>query len=95
MYCSGDCAYCSRAERLLVSKGVEIHKIRVDEFPERRAEMTRLTGRNTVPQIFIGTRHVGGFDDLVELDIDGELDELLGPLTQAQPGSPVPDPGSR
>jgi len=80
MYCTRVCPYCIRAEQLLAKKGIApeaIEKIRVDEFPERREEMTRITGRRTVPQIFIGERHVGGFDDLAELEAAGELDDLL------------------
>lgn len=80
MYSTRVCPYCIRAEQLLAKKGInaeQIEKIRVDEFPERREEMTRITGRRSVPQIFIGDRHVGGFDDLAELDADGELDDLL------------------
>ncbi len=80
MYCTDTCPYCAQAERLLRGKGVAIDKIRVDLAPERYEEMTRLTRRHTVPQIFIGERHVGGFDDLVELDMDGGLDPLLMPL---------------
>lgn len=80
MYSTRVCPYCIRAEQLLAKKGIavdQIEKIRVDEFPEKREEMMRITGRRTVPQIFIGERHVGGFDDLAELDADGELDTLL------------------
>ena len=80
MYSTRVCPYCIRAEQLLAKKGIssdKIEKIRVDEKPELREEMTRITGRRTVPQIFIGERHVGGFDDLAELDADGELDALL------------------
>ena len=80
MYSTRVCPYCIRAEQLLAKKGVlaeQIEKIRVDEFPDRREEMMRITGRRSVPQIFIGDRHVGGFDDLAELDADGELDGLL------------------
>jgi len=80
MYSTRVCPYCIRAEQLLAKKGVtnaHIEKIRVDDFPERREEMMRITGRRSVPQIFIGERHVGGFDDLAELDADGELDTLL------------------
>jgi glutaredoxin 3 len=80
MYCTRVCPYCVRAEHLLAKKGIApetIEKIRVDEFPEKREEMTRITGRRTVPQIFIGERHVGGFDDLAALDADGGLDPLL------------------
>jgi glutaredoxin 3 len=78
MYCTAICPYCVRAEHLLHRKGVtEIDKIRVDLDPERRVEMMHRTGRRTVPQIFIGERHVGGFDDLSALDREGGLDPLL------------------
>lgn len=78
MYTSAVCPYCMNAERLLKSKGVaEIDKIRIDLQPELRAEMMEKTGRRTVPQIYIGERHVGGFDDLRALDLAGELDKLL------------------
>ncbi|TXG97229.1 MAG: glutaredoxin 3 [Nevskiaceae bacterium] len=78
MYTSAVCPYCINAERLLKNKGVtEIEKIRVDLQPELRAEMMEKTGRRTVPQIFIGDQHVGGFDDLHALDVQGGLDPLL------------------
>lgn len=78
MYTSAVCPYCMNAERLLKNKGVtEIEKIRVDLQPELRAEMMEKTGRRTVPQIFIGDYHVGGFDDLHALDVQGGLDPLL------------------
>jgi glutaredoxin 3 len=78
MYSTGVCPYCQMAERLLRSKGVSaIDKIRVDLEPERRAEMMDKTGRRTVPQIYIGEKHVGGFDDLSALDRAGQLDALL------------------
>ena len=78
MYCTAACPFCQSAERLLMAKGVPIDKVRVDLEPERRAEMTRKAGgRRTVPQIWIGGRHVGGCDDLYELDRRGELDSLL------------------
>jgi glutaredoxin 3 len=80
MYSTRVCPYCIRAEQLLAKKGIaadQIEKIRVDDHPEQRAEMMRITGRRTVPQIFIGDRHVGGFDDLAALDAAGELDPLL------------------
>ena len=78
MYTSAVCPYCINAERLLKNKGVtEIEKIRVDLQPELRAEMMEKTGRRTVPQIFIGEQHVGGFDDLHALDVPGGLDPLL------------------
>ena len=78
MYSTGVCPYCVMAERLLKSKGVaDIEKIRVDTDPEKRAEMMEKTGRRTVPQIYIGGKHVGGFDDLSALDRKGGLDPLL------------------
>ncbi len=78
MYLTGVCPYCHMAERLLASKGVAaIDKVRVDLEPERRAEMMERTGRRTVPQIYIGETHVGGYDDLAALDRAGELDALL------------------
>lgn len=79
MYSTGVCPYCQMAERLLRSKGVAaIDKVRVDLEPERRDEMMEKTGRRTVPQIYIGETHVGGYDDLAALDRAGKLDELLG-----------------
>ena len=79
MYSTAVCPYCVRAERLLRAKGVtDIDKIRVDLDTARRIEMVQRTGRRTVPQIFIGERHVGGFDELYALDKAGELDRLLG-----------------
>lgn len=78
MYSTGFCPYCIQAERLLKAKGVaEIDKIRVDLLPEQRAEMMAKTGRRTVPQIYIGDTHVGGYDDLFALDRAGKLDGLL------------------
>jgi len=78
MYSTGVCPFCLMAERLLKSKGVaEIEKIRVDLQPERRDEMIERTGRRTVPQIYVGARHVGGYDDLAALDRAGGLDPLL------------------
>jgi glutaredoxin 3 len=77
MYCTAACPFCQSAERLLVEKGVTIEKIRVDLEPARRAEMTQKSGRRTVPQIWIGDRHVGGCDDLYDLDRRGGLDPLL------------------
>lgn len=78
MYTSAVCPYCINAERLLRNKGVtEIEKIRVDLQPELRLEMMEKTGRRTVPQIYIGEQHVGGFDDLHALDVQGGLDPLL------------------
>ena len=77
MYCTGSCPYCVMAERLLTAKKVAIEKIRVDLDPEKRGEMMQLTGRRTVPQIYIGETHVGGYDDLAALDQAGKLDEML------------------
>ena len=77
MYCTAACPFCQSAERLLVAKGARIEKVRVDQQPERRAEMTKKSGRHTVPQIWIGSRHVGGCDDLYALDREGRLDPLL------------------
>lgn len=78
MYSTGVCPFCQMAERLLRAKGVaDIEKVRVDLDPARRAEMTQRTGRRTVPQIYVGDRHVGGFDDLAALDRAGGLDPLL------------------
>ncbi len=78
MYVSGFCPYCSMAEKLLHARGVmEIEKIRVDLDPEQRVEMMRKTGRRTVPQIYIGQTHVGGYDDLVLLDQEGGIAGLL------------------
>ncbi len=78
MYCTAVCPYCVRAEQLLKGKGVtEIEKIRVDLNPEERDAMMTRTGRRTVPQIYIGETHVGGFDDLAALDRAGNLDPLL------------------
>lgn len=78
MYTSAICPFCRMAEQLLKSKGIEqIEKIRVDLKPEVRMQMIELTGRRTVPQIFIGDTHVGGFDDLAALHHAGDLDALL------------------
>ena len=78
MYSTGVCPFCQRAERLLRSKGIAaIDKIRVDLEPARRVEMMEKTGRRTVPQIYIGDRHIGGFEELAALDRAGRLDGLL------------------
>jgi glutaredoxin 3 len=77
VYSTGWCPYCSRAKELLKSKGVDFEEIDVDARPDARAEMTARSGRRTVPQIFIGTTHVGGCDDLHELEANGRLDTLL------------------
>lgn len=78
MYCTATCPFCHSAERLLAQKGVrDLERVRVDLEPARREEMMRLSGRRTVPQIWIGGRHVGGCDDLHALEEAGELDSLL------------------
>ncbi len=78
MYSTAVCPYCQRAEALLRARGVtEIEKIRIDLDASKRDEMIARTGRRTVPQIYIGERHVGGFDDLSALDREGKLAPLL------------------
>lgn len=78
MYATGGCPYCHAAERLLAKKGVhDLEKVRVDIDTQRRQEMVQRSGRRTVPQIWIGERHVGGCDDLYELEADGALEALL------------------
>ena len=78
MYSTAVCPFCVRAEQLLTRKGVtDIEKVRVDLQPERREEMMQRTGRRTVPQIYIGETHVGGCDELYELEHQGKLDSLL------------------
>lgn len=78
MYSTGICPFCVMAERLLKSKGIDdIEKIRVDLEPQQRVEMMQKTGRRTVPQIYIGDTHVGGFDDLNALERAGKLDAIL------------------
>ena len=79
MYTTRVCPYCQMASRLLEKKGGPSEKVRVDEEPERRREMVeRARGATTVPQIFIGDRHIGGYRELAQLDVKGELDPLLG-----------------
>lgn len=77
MYSSGYCPYCIRARMLLEAKQVSYQDISVDQEPAQRARMQQLSGRTSVPQIWIGERHVGGFTDLLALESKGELDELL------------------
>ncbi len=78
MYTTAVCPYCVRAKQILKARGVQqIEEIRVDTAPELRAHMMEITGRRTVPQIFIGDTHVGGCDDLVALDQKGGLMPLL------------------
>jgi len=78
MYATGWCPYCARARALLERKGIRWTEIDLEAEPERRAEMIERSGGRTVPQIFIGDRHVGGSDELYALDRAGELDVLLG-----------------
>jgi glutaredoxin 3 len=78
IYLTASCPFCQSAERLLAQKGVtDIERIRVDLEPARRGEMMKKSGRRTVPQIWIGERHIGGCDDLYALDREGNLDPLL------------------
>ncbi|BAV32691.1 glutaredoxin [Sulfuricaulis limicola] len=77
MYSSRLCPYCRMAERLLEKKGAQTEKVMVDENPARRDEMIRRAGRTSVPQIFIGETHVGGYSELAELERAGQLDALL------------------
>jgi len=78
MYTTGVCPFCRMAERLLESKGVTaIDRVRVDLLPDKRVEMMEKTGRRTVPQVYIGATHVGGFDELAALEDAGRLDDLL------------------
>ena len=82
------CPYCDLAHELLESKGVPFEEIDVEAHPEQREEMIRRSGRRTVPQIFIGERHIGGSDDLHALDAAGGLDQLLVPHTNPQSQGP-------
>jgi glutaredoxin 3 len=77
MYVTGWCPYCQRARGLLAKKGLEVTEIDVEEDGKLREEMVARSGRRTVPQLFIGDRHVGGCDDLFALDASGELDRLI------------------
>lgn len=77
MYATAACPFCQSAERLLKEKRAQVEVIRVDLKPELRGEMTRKSGRRTVPQIWIGEQHVGGCDDLYALEREGALDPLL------------------
>ena len=82
MYSTQMCGYCQRARNLFERKGAAVHEIKIDEdVKERDIMLQRSGGRRTVPQIFIGERHVGGYDDLAALDRSGELDKLLAQLT--------------
>lgn len=77
VYSSDWCPFCTRAKMLLDQKSVVYQEIKVDNQPSKRAEMTKLSGRTSVPQIFIGNTHVGGCDDLYALERQGQLDTLL------------------
>jgi glutaredoxin 3 len=78
IYLTAACPFCQSAERLLAQKGAtDVERIRVDLEPARRGEMMKKSGRRTVPQIWIGERHIGGCDDLYALDREGNLDPLL------------------
>ena len=78
IYATAFCSYCRRARNLLQHKGVEFTEISVDQHPEQRRIMIQRSRRHTVPQVFIGDLHIGGYDDLARLDQRGELDPLLG-----------------
>jgi glutaredoxin 3 len=82
MYSTAWCGYCQRARNLLERKGAAYREIKIDEDTNERAVMIERSGRRTVPQIFFGERHIGGFDDLAALDRAGELDKLLAQLTR-------------
>ena len=78
MYCTDNCPFCINAEKLLLSKGVIIDKINTEVEAEKFAKVVAETGQDSVPQIFIDGRHIGGFDDISELDMDDELEPMLG-----------------
>ena len=82
MYVTGWCPYCQRAKALLSTKNLVVNEINVDDEARFREEMIARSGRRTVPQIFIGQRHVGGCDDLFELEGSGELDRLIGGIDE-------------
>ena len=77
IYSSNYCPFCTRAKQLLSSKGIDFKEMRVDGAPKLRAEMTKKSGRTSVPQIWIGEKHVGGCDDLFDLEHNKKLDALL------------------
>jgi glutaredoxin 3 len=77
LYSKSWCPYCERAKALLRHKGISFEEVDIETHPERREEMIQRSGRRTVPQIFIGTRHIGGSDDLFGLEAAGRLDRLL------------------
>lgn len=85
MYCTRICPYCHMAVRLLEARGVSFERIFVDSDPNRREEMIQLTGKTSVPQIFIGQTHVGGYRELAQLDVEGRLAPLLAAVAPAAP----------
>jgi glutaredoxin 3 len=86
IYLTATCPFCQSAERLLAQKGVtDVERVRVDLEPARRGEMMKKSGRRTVPQIWIGERHVGGCDDLYALEREGRLDPLLKDSPKGSP----------
>lgn len=85
LYTTAICPYCMRAKSLLKRKGVEFEEFRIEGDRERMREMIQRSRRNTVPQIFVDDYHVGGYDDLAELDMMGQLDPLLGLEPQDEP----------
>ncbi|WP_275097346.1 glutaredoxin 3 [Sedimenticola hydrogenitrophicus] len=85
LYTTAICPYCMRAKSLLKRKGVEFEEFRIEGDRERMREMIQRSRRNTVPQIFVDDYHVGGYDDLAELDVMGKLDPLLGLEPQGEP----------
>ena len=78
LYTTRFCPFCIQAKQLLISKGVEFREIAVDNNPDLRMEMMQLSGQRTVPQIWIGQKHIGGCDDLYALERSGQLDNILG-----------------
>jgi glutaredoxin 3 len=86
MYTTAYCPYCVRARRLLDAKGVSYRDIRVDAEPGLRQEMIRLSGRRTVPQIWVGQQHVGGCTELYDLERRGQLDSMLAEDAARAPG---------
>jgi len=83
MYSKSWCPYCRMAKRLLAAKGKQWDEVDIEDEPDRRGEMVERSGRTTVPQIWIGERHVGGFEELSRLDASGELDRLLAERASA------------
>ena len=90
MYSTAHCPFCRMAENLLTMKGATVDKLRVDLEPERRVEMMTRTGRRSVPQIYIGERHVGGYEELAALERAGRLDPLLCACHPPQTGATPP-----